>query len=60
MDNNIQLKQGTIKNLQEYVAEKIKERGFEDESLHERLVLLMELELNLNYRRYRIRVVSQT
>ncbi len=36
------LNPGTIKHLQEYVADKIKARGFEDETLHERLVLLME------------------
>ena len=42
MDNNIQLELGAIKALQKYVGEKIKERGFEDETLHERLVLLME------------------
>ncbi len=38
----MELKKGTISHLQEYVAEKIKERGFEDESLHERLLLLTE------------------
>ncbi len=37
-----QYKEGAIKHLQEYVAEKIKERGFEDETLHERLLLLTE------------------
>jgi NTP pyrophosphatase (non-canonical NTP hydrolase) len=42
MDNITTLKPGTIKRLQEYVSKKIKERGFEDESVHERLVLLME------------------
>jgi NTP pyrophosphatase (non-canonical NTP hydrolase) len=31
-----------IRKLQEYVAAKIVERGFEDETLHERLLLLME------------------
>lgn len=36
------LKKGTIKELQKYVGCKIKERGFEDESLHERLLLLTE------------------
>lgn len=35
-------KLGTIKHLQEFVAEKIKARGFEDETLHERLLLLTE------------------
>lgn len=38
----IELKKGTIKHLQEYVGEKIKERDFEDETLRERLILLME------------------
>ena len=33
---------GTIRHLQEYVRGKIKERGFEDETLHERLLLLTE------------------
>ena len=38
----VELKQGTIKHLQEYIAFKIKERNFEDETLHERLLLLTE------------------
>jgi len=38
----MELKPGTIAHLQEYVAEKVKERGFEDETLHERLLLLTE------------------
>ncbi len=38
----MELQPGTIKHLQEYVAEKIKARGFEDENLHERLLLLTE------------------
>jgi len=38
----MKLKPGTIKNLQEHIAHKIKERGFEDETLHERLLLLTE------------------
>ncbi|KKS84532.1 MAG: MazG nucleotide pyrophosphohydrolase [Parcubacteria group bacterium GW2011_GWA2_43_11] len=42
MDNQKTLQQGTIKELQDYVEFKIKERGFENETLHERLVLLME------------------
>ena len=42
MDTTKTLQPGTIKQLQEHVATKIKERGFEDETLHERLVLLME------------------
>lgn len=37
-----QLTPGTIKTLQEHIAQKIKDRGFEDESLHERLLLLVE------------------
>ncbi len=36
------LKKGTIKNLQEHIAYKIKRRGFEDENIHERLLLLVE------------------
>jgi len=36
------LKPGTIKHLQEYIAQKIKERGFEDETLRENLLLLSE------------------
>lgn len=38
----MKLKKGTIKHLQKYIEEKIKERGFEDETLHERLLLLIE------------------
>lgn len=37
-----ELKKGTIAHLQEHIADKIKERGFEDENLHERLLLLTE------------------
>jgi NTP pyrophosphatase (non-canonical NTP hydrolase) len=33
---------GTIRHLQDYIEKKIKDRGFEDESLHERLILLTE------------------
>lgn len=40
--NKLQLKEGTIRHLQEYIAEKIKERGFEDETLQERLIVLTE------------------
>ena len=36
------LKAGTIQNLQEYICEKIKDRGFEEESLRERLLMLAE------------------
>lgn len=36
------LREGSIKDLQEYIGSKIKERGFEDESLHERTLLLVE------------------
>ena len=39
---NGKLKKGSIKKLQEYIAYKIKERGFEDETLHERTLLLVE------------------
>ena len=38
----MELQEGTIKHLQEYIAHKVRERGFEDESLHERLLLLTE------------------
>ncbi|MSU54842.1 MAG: RS21-C6 protein [Candidatus Staskawiczbacteria bacterium] len=38
----MEIKKGTISHLQDYMAFKIKERGFEDETLHERLVLLTE------------------
>lgn len=34
--------EGTIRHLQEYVAHKIEKRGFKDETLHERLLLLTE------------------
>lgn len=40
--NNLELKPGTIKDLQEFVDKKIKIWGFEDETLHERLLLLTE------------------
>lgn len=33
---------GTINQLQGYIAIKIKQRGFDDETLHERLLLLVE------------------
>src|SRR3989338_11053402 len=38
----MELEKDTIKNLQEYVHSKIKEWGFDDETLHERLLLLTE------------------
>ena len=38
----MELKKETISHLQEYVGEKIKTRGFEDETLQERLLLLTE------------------
>lgn len=38
----MELKEGTLRHLQEYIAHKIRERGFEDETLHERMVLLTE------------------
>jgi len=37
-----QLPPGSIKALQEHIAHKINERGFTDESVHERLLLLVE------------------
>lgn len=36
------LKVGTMSHLQDYIAAKIKKRGFDDENLHERLLLLVE------------------
>ena len=38
----MELKQETIKHLQEYIGFEIKERGFKDETLYERLLLLTE------------------
>ncbi|MEK7564457.1 MAG: hypothetical protein AAB510_02725 [Patescibacteria group bacterium] len=38
----MKIKTGTIKHLQKYVASKIEERGFKDESLDERLLMLVE------------------
>jgi len=37
-----ELKEGVIQELQRYISEKIDSRGFNDEPLHERLLLLME------------------
>jgi len=37
-----QLKKGTIRHLQKYIAQKCKEWHFEDETLHEKLLLLTE------------------
>lgn len=36
------LEENTIRNLQSYISEKIKDRGFDDETLQERLLLLSE------------------
>lgn len=36
------LKKGTIRHLQEYISQKCKEWNFEDETLHEKLLLLTE------------------
>lgn len=38
----MELKKGTIRHLQKYITQKNKERGFSDETLHERLLLLSE------------------
>ncbi len=38
----MKLREGTIRHLQEYVDDKEKERGFEDESVQETLLLLAE------------------
>ena len=40
--NKPQLPAGTVRHLQNYIAEKIKQRGFENETLQERLLLLAE------------------
>jgi NTP pyrophosphatase (non-canonical NTP hydrolase) len=42
MAKKTQLQKGTIRQLQKYIDTKIKSRGFDDESLHERLLLLVE------------------
>lgn len=42
MERKTGLKKGTIRHLQKYVDAKIASRGFNDESLHERLLLLVE------------------
>lgn len=36
------IKKGTIRNLQKHIAYKIEKRGFKDETIHERLLLLVE------------------
>ncbi len=38
----MELKKETIQHLQEYIRYKIDERGFDDEPLHERLLMLTE------------------
>jgi NTP pyrophosphatase (non-canonical NTP hydrolase) len=38
----MELKKGTLKDLQAYISFKIKERGFDDESTQEQLLLLTE------------------
>ena len=42
MNTKKNLKNGTIKHLQKYIAHKIEKRGFKDETIHERLLLLVE------------------
>lgn len=42
MDNEIELTPGSVASLQQFVAEKIKQRGFEDETVQESLLLLTE------------------
>jgi NTP pyrophosphatase (non-canonical NTP hydrolase) len=42
MDDKIKLKPGTVNELKEFIDKKIKSWGFEDETLHERLLLLTE------------------
>ena len=41
-NKDIKLKEGTIRHLQEYIEQKLKERKFDDETIHERLLLLTE------------------
>ena len=41
-NSEIKLAEGTLRKLQDYISAKIKERGFEDESLEERLLILTE------------------
>jgi NTP pyrophosphatase (non-canonical NTP hydrolase) len=36
------LEKGSISNLQKYIEKKVKQRGFEDETVQERLLLLCE------------------
>ena len=38
----MELNKGAVKHLQEYIDAKIKDRGFDGENLHERLLLLVE------------------
>lgn len=42
MNSKNDLKKDTIKHLQKYIAYKIEKRGFKDETVHERLLLLVE------------------
>lgn len=41
-DKKPQLTEGTIRHLQEYISEKVTKRGFADETIQERLLLLTE------------------
>lgn len=42
MENKIELRPGTVNELKDFIDKKIKARGFDDETLHERLLLLTE------------------
>ncbi|MBI2584020.1 MAG: hypothetical protein HYW25_05105 [Candidatus Aenigmarchaeota archaeon] len=42
MQNDIKLREGTLRHIQEYITHKIDQRGFADETVHERLLLLTE------------------
>lgn len=42
MESEIKFKEGTIRHLQEYINYKAKNRGFEDQTLNERLLTLVE------------------
>ena len=42
MNSQNRIKKGTVRHLQDYIAYKIEKRGFKDENIHERLLLLVE------------------
>jgi NTP pyrophosphatase (non-canonical NTP hydrolase) len=42
MSKLVRFKKGTLKHFQEYIRYKIEKRGFDDETVHERMLLLVE------------------